>query len=232
MGTSADLLARVRPLWEEMLRHPFLLETREGTLPDSTFARWMRQDYLFVEAAIRFMGTLLAKAPVGHRKPLADAISALHGELDLFREGAAAEGVDLDRVEPSFVCHAYVQFLLATGALASYAEAFTVLYGAEKAYHDSWKVVKAGIDPGSPWIGFVEKWAGDAFAGWVSWLETELDGLGRQAGEAERVRMAELLETTVRYEIAFWELAYGRADGWPGIGVPEGRGLRGPSESR
>jgi hypothetical protein len=29
--------------------------------------------------------------------------------------------------------------------------------------------------------------------------------------------MADLFEATVRYEIAFWELAYGRADGWPGI---------------
>ncbi|HKY60251.1 MAG TPA: TenA family transcriptional regulator [Gemmatimonadota bacterium] len=225
MGTSADLLTRVGPLWDEMLRHPFLIETRDGALPDATFARWMRQDYLFVEAAIRFMGILLARAPARHRKSLAEAISALHGELDLFREGAAANGVDLDGVEPSFVCHAYVQFLLATGALAPYAEGFTLLYVAEKAYHDSWKVVKAGIDPGSPWIGFVEKWAGEPFAGWVAWLETELDGLGREAGEAERARMAEVFETTVRYEIAFWELAYGRADGWPGIGEPEGRGV-------
>jgi thiaminase/transcriptional activator TenA len=78
-------------------------------------------------------------------------------------------------------------------------------------------VVKSGIDPGSPWIGFVENWASDAFAGWVRWLETELDGLGDQAGRAERARMADLFETTVRYETAFWELAYGRAEGWPGI---------------
>ena len=217
MGASADLLARVRPLWEEMLRHPFLVETRDGALPEGTFARWMRQDYLFVEAAIPFMGTLLAKAPAGHRKPLADAISAFHSELGLFRERAGAVGVDLDGVRPSFVCHAYIQFLLATGALASYAEGFTVLYAAEKAYHDSWKVVKSGIDPASPWTGFVENWAGDAFAGWVSWLETELDGLGVEAGEAGRAGMADLFETTVRYEIAFWELAYGRVGGWPGV---------------
>jgi thiaminase/transcriptional activator TenA len=174
-----------------MLAHPFLLETRDGTLPATTFARWMRQDYLFVEAAIPFMATLLAKAPAAHRKPLADAIAGLHGELGLFRERSAATGVDLDDVDPSFVCHAYVQFLLATGALASYAEGLTVLYAAEKAYHDSWR---------------------------VAWLEAELDELYSGAGEAGRGRMAELFELTVRYEIAFWELAYGRMDGWPGIG--------------
>jgi hypothetical protein len=29
--------------------------------------------------------------------------------------------------------------------------------------------------------------------------------------------MGVLFETTVRYEVAFWELAYGRTDGWPGL---------------
>ncbi|HET9582386.1 MAG TPA: hypothetical protein VFP76_06180 [Gemmatimonadota bacterium] len=217
MGISTELLARERPLWNEMLNHPFLHDTRDGKLPDATFARWMRQDYLFVEAAIPFMGSLLAKAPVAHRKPLAEAITAFHGELGLFRERAQASGVDLEDVRPSFICHAYVQFLLATGALAPYQEGFTVLYAAEKAYHDSWKAVRSGIDSASPWIGFVENWAGDAFAGWVAWLTGELDRLGDEAGAGERARMAELFATTVRYEIAFWELAYGRADGWPGI---------------
>ena len=165
----------------------------------------------------------------GNRNPLPNQISPFHGDLARSRERSAAAGVDLDGVRASFICHAYVQFLLATGALASYAEGFTVLYAAERAYHDSWKVVKAGIDPGSPWIRFVENWAGDAFAGWVSWLETELDSLGDEAGEAERARMADLFEVTVRYEIAFWELAYGRADGWPGIGESEGRSPRGTS---
>lgn len=222
MGFSAELMAGVAPLWTRMLDHPFLLETRDGTLPDATFANWMRQDYLFVEAAIPFMGALLAKAPVGHRQALAEAIAAFHRELDLFRERAAASGISLADVEPSFVCHAYVQFLLATAAQGGYGEGFAVLYGAEKAYHESWKVVRSGIDPGSPWTGFVENWAGDAFAGWVGWLEAELDRLAGRAGPAERERMAGLFETTVRYEIAFWELAYGRAGGWPGIGEAAG----------
>ncbi|MGH7570788.1 MAG: TenA family protein [Gemmatimonadota bacterium] len=217
MGFSADLIERVGPLWRRMLDHPFLLETRDGSLPDSTFARWMRQDYLFVEAAIPFMEALVAKAPAGHRKPLTDAIKAFHGELEIFRERAGAAGVDLKDIAPAFVCHAYVQFLLSTASYAGYPEGFTVLYAAEKAYHESWKVVRSGIAPDSPWTGFVENWAGDAFAGWVAWLEAELDALADEAGPAAGERMAQLFDLTVRYEIAFWELAYGRADGWPGV---------------
>jgi thiaminase/transcriptional activator TenA len=60
----------------------------------------------------------------------------------------------------------------------------------------------------------VENWAGDAFAEYVAYLERELDALAAVAGPAERERMAELFETTMRYEIAFWEMA-ANGDGWP-----------------
>ena len=86
--------------------------------------------------------------------------------------------------------------------------------------------VRAALDPVSAVTGLTAPAGretepvvlkGDAFAGWVAWLTGELDRLGDEAGAGQRVRMAELFATTVRYEIAFWELAYGRADGWPGI---------------
>lgn len=43
------------------------------------------------------------------------------------------------------------------------------------------------------------------------------NALAAEAGPAERERMTTLFELTVRYETAFWELAYGRAAGWPWI---------------
>lgn len=215
MGFTTDQLRRIRPLWDRMLSHRFLLDTRDGTLPDDTFTVWMRQDYLFVEAAIPFIAGLLAKAPEEHREALSGFLPALHTELGLFEERAAAAGVDLRGAPPSFTCHAYVQFLLATAYRSSYAEGMTVLYVAEKAYHESWKVVKAGLDPTSPWMPFVDNWASDDFAAWVDWIGTSLDELATRAGPAERSRMADLFETTTLYEIAFWEMA-ATGEGWPG----------------
>ena len=124
--------------------------------------------------------------------------------------------MDLKGAQPSFTNHAYIQFLLATAWQGSYAEAYAVLYAAEKAYYDSWSAVKAGIDRASPWYPSVENWAGDAFAQYVAYLEGELDRLAEPAGPAERARMAERFELTVRYEIAFWEMA-ATGEGWPGV---------------
>ncbi|NIP80988.1 MAG: hypothetical protein GWM90_17940 [Gemmatimonadetes bacterium] len=217
-------LQRIRPLWDAMLAHPFLIRTRDGEIPDGTFANWMQQDYLFVEAAIPFMAALLPKAPHAHWEPLAGVIQALQKELRLFEERAAAVGVDLRAAPASFTCHAYIQFLMATAYQRPYAEAYTVLYAAEKAYHDSWKVVQEGLDPASPWHPFVENWAGDDFAAYVAYLEGELDRLAEQVGEAERERMAELFETTTKYEIAFWEMAV-KGGGWPGTEGGSGEGV-------
>jgi thiaminase/transcriptional activator TenA len=216
MGFCAQQLERHAALWRSMLTHPFLTATRDGTIADETFARWMRQDYLFVEAAIPFIAALIPRAPRAHWRPLAGVITALEKELELFEGRARAVGVELRGAPPSFVNHAYIQFLLATALRAAYAEAFTLLYAAEKAYHESWKVVRAGIDPGSPWQPFVENWAGSAFAEYVGWLETELDRLAAAAGEAERERMTETFALTVRYEIAFWQTAL-TDESWPGL---------------
>ncbi len=109
-----------------------------------------------------------------------------------------------------------MQFLLASAYSRSYAEAFTVLYVAEKAYYDSWLVVRAGIDKGSIWFPFVENWTSDAFRGWVDYLQAELDRLADAVGAAERERMSELFELTAKYELAFWEMAAG-GEGWPGL---------------
>lgn len=219
MGFASEQIARLRPLWNRMLEHPFLLQTRDGLIPDDTFARWMRQDYLFVEAAIPFMAALLPRAPREHWTALADVIGALQKELALFRERAQALGIQLEGATASLTCHAYVQFLMATAYQRSYAEAYTVLYAAEKAYHDSWSVVRGGLSVESPWYPFVENWAGEAFATYVGYLEGELDRLAAQAGDPERSAMAELFETTVRYEIAFWEMAL-TSEAWPGVGEP------------
>jgi thiaminase len=214
MSFCEEQLVRVQPVWERILDHRFLKETRDGTIDHETFATWMRQDYLFVEAAIPFIAVLMPKAPVAHRQALGQVLPVLEKELDLFRERAEAVGVSLRGVKPSFVNHAYVQFLLASAFTRSYAQAFTVLYVAEKAYYDSWMVVREEIDRGSTWYPFVENWTSDAFEGWVGFLQTNLDALAEDAGAAEREGMAELFELTARYELAFWEMAATGA-GWP-----------------
>lgn len=216
MSFIEELDQRFAPLWKIITEHPFLQETRDGTIAAETFATWLRQDYLFVEAAIPFVAALIPRAPVEQWGFLSGVVSALEKELKLFEERAHSVDVDLRGAPPAFACHAYVQFLLATAHTRSYPEAFTVLYAAERAYHESWLVVRDGIDPDSPWMPFVENWAGEEFAGYVSFLGRTLEELAADCGRDTRRRMAELYRLTLLYEIAFWQMAHG-AEEWPGV---------------
>lgn len=223
------LISQHGNLWTRMLEHPFLLRTRDGKLPAETFNIWLRQDYLFVEAARPFLALLIARGPERLRGPLSEALSALGDELELFRQQAAALDVSLEDVEPGLVNHAYVQYLLATGHGASFETAFTVYWTAEKSYHESWKVVDEGLPADSPWRPMVENWAGDAFGDFVDWLGSELDSLAAEASAGARRGMESHFERTTRYEIAFWEMAL-TGPTWPGLSGSTGLGESGGSE--
>lgn len=214
---STTLLDRHADLWQQMLAHPFLQRGKSGDLDDETFSTWLRQDYLFVEAAIPFVGNLIARAPSPRlRAALAPIPTALEEELDLFRERAGALGVAVDDVDPGFVNDAYVQFLLASGTRESFPAAWTVYWAAEKAYHESWRVVAPAIAEDHPWRPFVDNWAGDEFGELVLFLEEELDRMADGVGPGGRARIEEMFVKTTRYEIAFWEMAH-RGPSWPGL---------------
>jgi thiaminase/transcriptional activator TenA len=214
MSFHEECLARSAGLWQAMLAHPFLKETAACRIPDAVFGNWLRQDYLFVREGIRFICALAARAPETLRRPLASAIPALEAELELFARMAHSKQIDLEDVTMAPTCHAYVQFLHATAWQASFEEGFTLLYGAEKAYFDSWRSVRDNLAGVSPWQPFIERWAGEEFAQWVSWLETTLDELAASSPAALRERMDQTFLLTARYELRFWEMAY-RGESWP-----------------
>lgn len=215
MSFSEAMLDKHSSLWSTMLEHPFLVETRDGELSEETFNTWLKQDYLFVKAAIPFIGQLISKGPDAHRRALGDIIPALNDELELFEERASTLGVDVTDVEPGFTNHAYIQHLKSTGGTSSYEEAFTVYYAAEKAYHESWKVVGEGLDEDSQWYPFVENWAGEEFGQLVNYLESEVNQLAKNSSPKVKKKMERRFTETTKYEIAFWEMAYNGPE-WPG----------------
>ena len=212
-----QLIERHSELWNRMLEHPFLIEVRDGDLSDETFHTWLRQDYLFVEAAVPFVGQLIGRAPSAElRKALSEIPPALEQELELFEERADALGVSIEDVDPGFTNHAYVQFLQATAYRESFPAAFAVYWAAEKAYHESWRVVGEGLPEDHEWRPFVDNWAGEEFAELVTFLEGQMNRFAERSSASEFERIERMFEMTTRYEIAFWEMAY-RGPDWPGL---------------
>lgn len=201
------LLSQAQDIWSAILNHHFLKMTAEGSIPDKTFKTWIQQDYVFVQEAIPFVAVLLAKAPIHLRPIFIQILSGLDRELELFRRNAAAHGVNLENVTPSPTCYSYSQFLMTTAYNSSFAESFTVLYAAEKAYLDSWMEVKNNLKIQSPWQEFIDNWTNEEFQQFVNWLASTVNELATGKPENELRRMEELFLITARYEYLFWEMA-------------------------
>ncbi len=201
------LLSQAQDIWSAILNHHFLKMTAEGSIPDKTFKTWIQQDYVFVQEAIPFVAVLLAKAPIHLRPTFIQILSGLDRELELFRRNAAAHGVNLENVTPSPTCYSYSQFLMTTAYNSSFAESFTVLYAAEKAYLDSWMEVKNNLKIQSPWQEFIDNWTNEEFQQFVNWLASTVNELATGKPENELRRMEELFLITARYEYLFWEMA-------------------------
>jgi thiaminase/transcriptional activator TenA len=193
-----------------MLSHPFLAEIREEELADETFNNWLRQDYEFVGSVLPFVSALKSKAKKDHQQSLTEAEMALHEELDLFQERADSLGVSVEKVPRNLTTQSYIHFLLSVAEREDYPVAFTAYWTAERAYHESWKQVKPDLSSDHKWYPFVDNWAGDEFAEFVGFLEETLNSLSKSASADQKQRMKEVFTWTVRYEIAFWDMAYGR----------------------
>lgn len=198
-------------LWQEMLDHPFLESLKDGDLGDGQFNKWLRQDYEFVRAALPFVSSIKPKAPDEHLRSLSEAEMALHEELDLFEERAKALGVNLENVDRNLTTQSYIQHLMSTGYRKSYPVALTVYWAAEKAYHESWKQVEPSLSQDHRWYPFVQNWAGDDFAEFVDFLGNSLNEIADDVTGTQEERMIEQFQWTVRYEIAFWDMANGRS---------------------
>jgi thiaminase/transcriptional activator TenA len=208
-ATSAALVDAVGDLWARLPAHPFVVAAADGTLSTEAFDRWIVQDHFFVVGFRRFVGRLVELAPTdAAREVVAGTLPALSAELALFRREAARRGLDLDQ-EPGPTTLGYTSYLLAAPA-DGWEVAVTVLYGAERAYFDAWRAVRAAATTSSPYWPFVDNWSSEAFGDWVE----AVGGLVDQLAPTPALHRA--FGRVVRFELRFWDaVTQAGADRWP-----------------
>ena len=204
---SARLREEYRETWERMVRHPFVLALGDGTLPRQTFAAYMAQDYLFVDALTRTVAYGIAKAPSGvDARPLGAFLQTLLGaEDDLFERVFDQLGADSPartRPEPLLVTARFSRFLAGVGRRGTFEEIATALYVTEGTYAD-WasRLVAEGRRPDDAlyrdWIDIHADASLAELVGHLGdWMEAADDG-------AEPA-LASVFRRALRYEVAFW----------------------------
>ena len=226
MSFSQDSWARIAPIYDAILDHPFNRELAAGTLSGERFRFYMLQDAIYLIAFSRALSVAAARAEatddmVKFAESAREAVvveRALHGSY-FRRFGVAPE--EADRTEPSPMCLGYNSFLLATAYHAPYEVLVAALLPCFWIYWEVGKHIMAHAAADNPYQAWIDVYADEAFGAAVRGVIAIADRVAASASEATRAGMDAAFARAAQLEWLFWDSAY-RLEGWP-VGPRVGR---------
>ena len=227
MRFTHELWQSTQPIYESILRLPFIADLTDGSLSRERFVFYMKQDALYLQDFSR------ALAITGSRLPQPEAAQSFMGfahgvfgvERLLHETYFRDYGVELD-IERAPACFAYTQFLLATAATATHEEAAAALLPCFWIYREVGNEIVARARENvasNPYARWIETYSGEEYDESVTRAIDVVEALGRGATAPLKQAMQRAFEKSARLEWMFWDSAY-RLEGWPpGDPAPEPR---------
>jgi thiaminase/transcriptional activator TenA len=210
---SAQLRAGADALWQAQHDHPTVRGIGDGSLPPEAFARYVRQDYLFLIDYARLLALGAARAPdLATMRRFAELAQAILGdEMELHRAFAAELGISeaqLEAEQPDSETALYTDFLVRTAATADFAELAAALLPCMWGYAEIGQRLAQGPLPSDErYARWIETYAAPEFGALAEWCRGLVDRLAEESGDATRERMRQAFETCSRYELGFWDTA-------------------------
>jgi thiaminase/transcriptional activator TenA len=219
MTFTRELWNAIAPIYDAILRHPFVSGLTDGSLSRERFRFYAIQDALYLRDFARALSIAAARAPRDEWIIMFNehAANALRVERALHESFFAEWGLTPDDVlatPPAPTNVAYTSYLLAVAYGAPFHEAVAALL---PCYWIYWEVGKALETKGSPdtlyarWIG---TYASGEFGSVVQAVLAATDAAASGLGAPARAAMRRHFITTSRYEWMFWDMG-SRQEAWP-----------------
>lgn len=204
---SAELWNAIGPVWQAILKHPFLAGLADGTLPRARFQFYLRQDALYLEAFSRALNVLASKAPrtawmLAFAK---DAIESIEAEQQMHRDLLGPGAAD---TEMAPVNYAYTNHLMVAVERGSFLEGLCALL---PCYWIYWEVGRQLVKRGSKnkeYQRWIDQYSSEAYGKTVERVLAVTDEEARAANFAVRQRARGLFVLSARYEYQFWDSAW------------------------
>src|SRR2546430_8001171 len=182
MTLTASLVSKVRPIWDQQLRHPFVQALGDGTLPRENFEFYIRQDALFLDTLARTFGYATTLTP-NHSKMERYGellLSTMRDEQALHRSYAERFGLTAEQMAATPMApttYAYTRHLLSTAATGTLPELLSAILPcfwiyAEVARHFTSLGPPAETHPYRDWLA---TYGAPDFEGTAAWLRATLD---------------------------------------------------------
>jgi thiaminase/transcriptional activator TenA len=219
MSFTGELWSVMAPVYDAILRHPFVAGLTDGSLPRERFRFYAVQDALYLREFARALSLAAARAPeddwiVMFNEHAAGALRverALHEGF--FKEfGLSPAEVAATPLAPTNV--AYTSYLLAVAYGAPYHEALAALLPCYWIYWEVGKTLERATSPDPLYARWIATYASTEFGDVVQAVLTVTDALAGRLRPAEREAMRRHVLATTRYEWMFWDMGW-RQESWP-----------------
>ncbi len=209
MRFSDTLWQQIAPIYRSIINHPFNVELARGTLDQERFVFYMEQDAYYLVGFSRALAFIAARMDSSKtiRHFLDFSLGALVAERELHAK-FLAPNYNLDNLEPSFACMAYVQYLIATAATASLEEAVAAVLPCFWIYREVGCNIAAHAKENNPYALWIGTYSSKEFSEGTDRAILILDEMASQCSANSLVRMKKAFEYCSLLEWHFWNDAY------------------------
>ena len=206
--------------WNEFVGHRFVEALRDGSLPEESFLKYLRQDYIFLVHFSRAWALAIVKSEtLDEMKSAAATVNALvNHEMRLHIETCAAAGISAEQLhatEEEIENLAYTRYVLDAGHSGDFLDLMAALAPCIFGYGEIG--LRLGSDRSSDRYGdWIKTYAGREYQDGCKEVGALVDGALRRrldSGFVATPRWAQLcsrFRIATRLEIGFWGMAIRR----------------------
>jgi thiaminase (transcriptional activator TenA) len=213
-GISLGLRERGKAAWTAATSHPMVLQIGAGVLPHEIFRGYFEQNVLYLQEYARAIGLIIGKAPDLEATDVLTRFlwQIVRTEIPaniafLGRLGGPAGGAAAAQMLP--ITYAYTRHLLYTGAQGSCADGLTAVLPCQWSYGELAGPLMASLPADPVYADWISMFGNADYDALVAETTGLLDRLADPRDDAAVDRIGRIFDISTRYEVQFWDMAYG-----------------------
>jgi len=208
------LRERGKSAWTAATSHPMVRQIGDGTLPHESFRRYFEQNILYLEDYSRAIALITGKAPdlaaVGVLTRFLQQIVGTEIPANmafLARLDGSPSATEASVMLPA--TYAYTRHLLYCAAQGSCAEGLTAVLPCQWSYGALAGPLMASLPADPVYADWIRMFGNADYGTLVDETTGLLDRLADPHDDRGLQRLARVFDTSTRYEVQFWDMAYG-----------------------
>lgn len=206
------LIKNAEPYWQQYVKHDFVEQLADGSLPADCFRHYLKQDYLYLFHYSRAFALGIFKAKNFAqmeipRKSLESICREIQLHLAYCRQWGISEQ-EILQTQESAACIAYTRYLLDCGATGGLAEIYAAITPCAVGYAQIGRDITEHYPrlPNNPYQTWIDTYAAEDFQKEAEETSAFLTALCTELTPSQRDNIQQIFTTATRMEIAFWQM--------------------------